>query len=194
MSEENEMMMDDDNWNSRVEKIQAFIKEHQKELKTDEDYAESLDIIKTQIKRGARRAEMRKKYWNAILLEGRTLPHWPIKKGKESSLPQNIQDALSAVSEELTQVYTDFWNNNPIVQVVETVSDRNKTLGGQPHPSAESYVKSKNLAVKQLLTKHFQNDRWTGTFSLDEDDEGNIVGLDIAPPPTDNEGGNDAES
>jgi hypothetical protein len=37
MSEENEMMMNDGDWNSRVEKIQAFIKEHQKELKTDED-------------------------------------------------------------------------------------------------------------------------------------------------------------
>ena len=187
MVEGNDMSMDDANWDSRTEKIQAFIKQYGKELRTDEDQAESLQIINTQMKRGGRRMEQRKKYWNAILLEGRNLPHWPIKKGKESTLPQNVQDALGEITGFVGTAYAQFWNDNPIVQMVETVSDRNKDLGGSPHPDADHFIKSKMLAVRQRLTKHYNNDRWNGEYSLDsvEDDDGNdvLIGLGITAPP-----------
>lgn len=176
MSDENEMHMDDGAWTSRIEKITTYINKHGKELRKDEDSADSLDIIEMNINRGNKRPNMRKKYWSSILLEGRSLDNWPIKKGKESSLPQNVQTALTDLGAAVQEAYTNFWNDNPIVQQVEVISDRNKEQGGSPYESAEEYAKGKVMAVRQRFTKYYNDERWSGDFTLDD-------GFNISPPP-----------
>ena len=111
MSEkDNDMSMNDETWASRIAKVQTWIKEHRELIKSDEDVSDSVDILKMNIKRGNKRSVMRKKYWSSILLEGRTLHEWPIQKGKESSLPQNVQDSLKQIGKDVTEIYTNFWN------------------------------------------------------------------------------------
>ena len=180
MSEEKDMKMSDDDWNNRITKVQTWMKEHKDLIKSDEEISDSVSILKMNIKRGEKRADMRKKYWNSILLEGRNLPEWPIQKGKESSLPQHVQQSLKDISAAVVEAYTGFWNDNAIIQQIAVVSDRNKELGGSPHENAEEYAKGRGLAVRQRFTKYFNDDRWDGQFDLD-------AGFGISPPESEEE-------
>jgi hypothetical protein len=178
---ENELYMDDNTWDSRISKVQTWKKEHRELIKTDEDIADSVDIINMNIKRGAKRPNMRKKYWSSILLEGRNHPEWPIKKGKESNLPQNVQASLTTLGTEVLEVYTNFWNENELIQNITVISDRNKELGGSPYESGEAFAKGRVLAVRQRFTKYFTTGRWNGEFVLED-------GFGItAPPPEETE-------
>ena len=183
------MSMDDEAWTNRISKIQDYMKEQKTMANEDEDVADSFDIIKMNIKRGSKRPQMRKKYWSSILLEGRNLDNWPIQKGKESSLPQNVQDSLKAIGSAVSEAYTSFWNDHQIIQQITVVSDRNKELGGQPYEDAETFAKGRVLAVRQRFTKYFNDGRWNGDFNAED-------GLSISAPPADettptetNEGG-----
>ena len=187
--EQKDMSMDDEAWTNRISKIQDYMKEQKTMANEDEDVADSFDIIKMNIKRGSKRPQMRKKYWSSILLEGRNLDNWPIQKGKESSLPQNVQDSLKSIGEAVSEAYTSFWNDNQIIQQITVVSDRNKELGGQPYEDAETFAKGRVLAVRQRFTKYFNDGRWNGDFNAED-------GLSISAPPADettptetNEGG-----
>ena len=171
MSEEKDMKMSDDDWNNRITKVQTWMKEHKDLIKSDEEISDSVSILKMNIKRGEKRAEMRKKYWNSILLEGRNLPEWPIQKGKESSLPQHVQQSLKDISAAVVEAYTEFWNDNAIIQQIAVVSDRNK---------ADEFAKGRGLAVRQRFTKYFNDDRWDGQFDLD-------AGFGISPPESEEE-------
>ena len=176
--DEKDMSMNDESWTSRVSKVQTWMKEQKDLIKSDEDVSDSVDIIKMNIKRGGKRANMRKKYWSSILLEGRNLTNWPIQKGKESTLPKNVQDSLKDMGDLIESAYADFWNNNEIIQQITVVSDRNKVKGGQPYENADTFTKGRMLAVRQRFTKYFNDGRWDGNFSAED-------GMTIAPPPAD---------
>ena len=180
MSETKDMKMNDDDWNNRIQKVQKWIKEHKDLIKSDEEISDSVDILKMNIKRGNKRDDNRKKYWNSILLEGRNLPEWPIQKGKESSLPQHTQQSLKDISAAVIEAYTEFWNEHEIIQQVAVISDRNKESGGSPHENANEFAKGRGLAVRQRFTKYFNDDRWDGHFDLE-------AGFSIEPPESEEE-------
>ena len=185
-TEENEMYMDDTTWDSRINKVKTWMNENKDLIKSDEDIADSVDIIKMNIKRGVKRPQMRKKYWSSILLEGRNHPNWPIQKGKESSLPQNVQASLKVLGADVLEVYTNFWNTHPLIQQITVVSDRNKEIGGSPYDNAETFAKGRVLAVRQRFTKYFNDGRWNGEFVLED-------GFGItAPLEEEGEGSNEA--
>ena len=192
MSNENvkDMSMKDNVWEANIAKVQGFLKEFKTELAGNEEAQESVGIIKSQIKRGNKHPNRRKKFWHAIRVEGGDLEDlfeegeikWPVQKGKQSSLPANVQASLAQISEVAHEAYVTFWNDNPIVQSTSIVSDRNKELGGSSYATAEEYADARVLAIKQRFTKHYTNQqRWDGEY--------NVEGFNIAPPPT-----NEAES
>ena len=150
------MSMDDEAWTNRISKIQDYMKEQKTMANEDEDVADSFDIIKMNIKRGSKRPHMRKKYWSSILLEGRNLDNWPIQKGKESSLPQNVQDSLKAIGSAVSEAYTAFWNDHQIIQQITVVSDRNKELGGRLIINLEKL----NLSIKKLELDSKENNEY----------------------------------
>ncbi len=184
-SEKKDMSMDDNTWEANVLKVQTFLKEYRTVLAGNEEAQESVGIIKSQIKRGAKHPNRRKKFWHAIRVEGGDLEDlfeegevvWPIKKGKQSSLPVNVQASLAQISSAAHEAYVNFWNDNAIVQATSIVSDRNKELGGSSYTTAEAYADARVLAIKQRFTKHYTNNqRWNGEFNLE--------GMNISPPTT----------
>ena len=183
MSNEKDMSMNDNTWEANIAKVQAFLKEYKTVLAGNEEAQESVNIIKSQIKRGAKHPNRRKKFWHAIRVEGGDLEDlfeegavkWPVQKGKQSSLPANVQASLALISTEAHTAYVNFWNDNAIVQSTSIVSDRNKELGGSSYTTAEDYADARVLAIKQRFTKHYTNEqRWDGEY--------NVEGFNISPP------------
>ena len=188
MSDDKDMSMTDEQWAKVIAPVEQHYKDHQKELKADkangEDWGESLSIIRSQIKRGNKNANNRVKYYTLIKDEGRDLPHWPIKKGQQSKLPQALQDSLNTMGDELAEAYTAFWEANPIVQTTSIISDRNKELGGSQYNDVAEFAASRVLAMRQRFIKHFNTGRWDGEY--------NAEGMTITPPPQDNDAGDDS--
>ena len=188
MSDDKDMSMTDEQWQKVIAPVDQHYKDHHKELKADkvngEDWGESLTIIRSQIKRGNRNAANRVKYYTLIKDEGRDLPHWPIKKGQQSKLPQALQDSLNTMGDELASAYEAFWEANPIVQATSIISDRNKELGGSQYNDGAAFAASRVLAMRQRFIKHFTSGRWDGEYSAD--------GMTITPPPQDNDAGDDS--
>ena len=185
--EKKDMSMTDEAWNNRVERVQAFLKHegNAKFFTSSEEIEEGVELINMNIKRGNRNAAKRKNFWKQILDEGRDWTtenypdlletSWPVVKGKESHYPAHVQASAGQIYDLTFTASVDYWNNNPIIQVVAIRSGRNKEVGGQPFPDAEEYAKGKAFAMKQRFLKLFDDGRWDGNFSLD--------GMTITLPP-----------
>ena len=184
--EKKDMSMTDEAWNNRVERVNAFM-EHEGNaafFKSSEEIEDGVELIKMNIKRGNRNAAKRKNFWKQMLDEGRDWTtenypdlletSWPVSQGKESNLPAHVQASTGQIYDLTFEASVDYWNNNPIVQVVNIRSGRNKEEGGKTYADAEEYAKGKAFATKQRFVKLFNDGRWDGNFSLD--------GMTIAPP------------
>ena len=188
---EKDLSMDNETWEKRTGRITEWLdlEENQAFLTSNEDIEDAVDLIRMNIKRGNRTADKRKNLWNQILIEGRDWTteqqelltvNWPVAVGKESSLPPHVQESIKAISDMVESAYADFWNNNPIVQQITVISDRNKELGGSPFETSADYADGKGLAIKQRFTKYFNDKRWDGAVDLD-------AGFNISPPHVDGE-------
>ena len=188
---EKDLSMDNETWEKRTGRITEWIDldANQAFLTSNEDIEDAVDLIRMNIKRGNRTADKRKNLWNQILIEGRDWTteqqelltvNWPVAVGKESSLPPHVQESIKAISDMVESAYADFWNNNPIVQQITVISDRNKELGGSPFETSADYADGKGLAIKQRFTKYFNDKRWDGSVDLE-------AGFNIKPPHVDGE-------
>ena len=188
---EKDLSMDNETWEKRTGRITEWIDldANQAFLTSNEDIEDAVDLIRMNIKRGNRTADKRKNLWNQILIEGRDWTvekqelltvNWPVAVGKESSLPPHVQESIKAISDMVESAYADFWNNNPIVQQITVISDRNKELGGSPFETSADYADGKGLAIKQRFTKYFNDKRWDGAVDLE-------AGFNISPPHVDGE-------
>ena len=175
--EKKDLSMTDEKWNKRIGNIVEWLDDplNKKFLSSTEDIEDAVDLIRMNIKRGNRTADKRKNLWNQILIEGRDFTvengagvDWPVAVGKESNLPQHVQTSLKSLDSQVQEIYTAFWNDNPIIQQIVVVSDRNKDLGGSPHADAEAFAAGKGLAVKQRFTKYFNENRWNGELNVEE--------------------------
>tara|TARA_R100000951_G_scaffold116654_1_gene129603 strand:- start:4738 stop:5463 length:726 start_codon:yes stop_codon:yes gene_type:complete len=173
-----DLSMTDEKWNKRISRIEDWLENPANEefLNSSEDIQDACDLIRMNIRRGNRSSDKRKNLWNQILMEGRDWTaekqelltiSWPVAVGKESNLPPHIQDALKNLAGQVEEVYTAFWNDNPIVQQITVISDRNKELGGSPHEDADAFASARVLAVKQRFTKYFNDKRWDGGLDLE---------------------------
>ena len=176
--EKKDLSMTDEKWNKRISRIEEWMDNpaNKEFLESSEDIQDACDLIRMNIKRGNRSSDKRKNLWNQILMEGREWTKekqelltvsWPVAVGKESNLPQHIQDALKNLAGQVEEVYTAFWNDNPIVQQITVISDRNKEIGGSPHENADAFANARVLAVKQRFTKYFNDGRWDGGLNLE---------------------------
>tara|TARA_R110002020_G_scaffold2_8_gene89 strand:- start:1449 stop:2087 length:639 start_codon:yes stop_codon:yes gene_type:complete len=185
--EKKDLSMTDEKWNTRIARIETWLDapENADFLSSTEDIEDAVDLIRMNIKRGNRTADKRKNLWNQILIEGRDFTvdngaglDWPVAVGKESNLPTHVQASLKSLDTQVQDIYTAFWNDNPLIQQIVVISDRNKEMGGSPHPNAEEFAKGRGLAVKQRFTKYFNENRWNGELNIEE-------GFGISPPPAD---------
>jgi len=185
-NEKKDLSMDNETWDKRIGRITDWLDNEANEafLSSNEDIEDAVDLIRMNIKRGNRTADKRKNLWNQILIEGRDWTiekqelltvNWPVAVGKESSLPPHVQESIRTISTMVETAYADFWNNNPIVQQITVISDRNKELGGSPFESSADYADGKGLAIKQRFTKYFNDGRWDGAVDLE-------AGFNINPP------------
>ena len=159
-------------WNNGSTKIETWIENHE-DLRDDDEYADSFDLIELNLRRGARNPAKRLKFWNQILAEGRDFPaelNWPIKQGKESNLPNFVRISLTELG---NAEYNDHHNLAVSTDVLDRqfISSRNTEHGGVQYSTldngAELYASAKKTSTIQRFTKLYNKEQWNGKTGSD---------------------------
>ena len=90
-------------WNEIAAMLTAWLAEN--------DAGAMTPVIEINLQAGndATSDEDRDRFWEAVRAICKTLPNSPIKKGRGSTLPNDVQAVLDAIGEEAAQAASDFF-------------------------------------------------------------------------------------
>tara|TARA_R100000353_G_scaffold5190_2_gene7378 strand:+ start:883 stop:1368 length:486 start_codon:yes stop_codon:yes gene_type:complete len=158
--------MEEDKMNMNLEKCEAWL--------SQSDRGDIGGVIEAQISlaRNAGNDEERERLWVAIRSLGAMYPDWSnyFKRGRGSSMPDSVQNALASVLSDVQAAYTQMANDYPVILSVAT---RHGKSGGGLYESVEEYVDSEVKKVNTRLTKHYRNGEWNGELPVSLDLEVN---------------------
>ena len=152
--------MDDEKWNNRVSMIESHMASH--------DMGDMAPVIEYNLSKGTTDVANRKRYWANLTNLFATVDNSPIRIGKQSSLPQAVQDSLEQICVEYAAGHSALFATHPLFG--EVLRARGKA-GYTPYTDGESYGKAVAKNLKSTLTTQYNNYvkgnedevRWDGT-------------------------------
>ena len=140
--------MDDETWNSRKSKVTTYMDSH-KELAAD-----MVGVINYHISQGDAQPENRKRYWTAITTLFGMLDDSPITRGRQSDLPDEIQqtinDECSLFGNAHAALFASETNFNAIIR-------KHGKSGGGEYDNGEEYGETQAKSLKTKLTRYYRN-------------------------------------
>lgn len=153
--------MDDEAWQKRVSKIDTYM--------ATNDLGEMATVIQWNINQGTEDPSNRKRFWTSITTLFGMLPDSPISRGRESDLPEEIAQAITAMSVKYAEAYCAAYATDPLFG--EIVRKHGKS-GGGVYESHDEYSKSLVSSMKSRLTGYYRNHlkgkngpNWNGTVN-----------------------------
>tara|TARA_R110000824_G_scaffold222785_1_gene410552 strand:- start:2433 stop:2966 length:534 start_codon:yes stop_codon:yes gene_type:complete len=138
--------MDDEAWNKRVSKINTYLDAN--------DLGEMAAVIQWNINEGTKDTSNRKRFWTSITTLFGMLPDSPISRGRESDLPENVQQAITAMSVTYAEAYCAAFATDPLFG--EIVRKHGKS-GGGVYETVDEYAASLKSSMKSRLTGYYRN-------------------------------------
>jgi hypothetical protein len=153
--------LDDKKWNARV----AMIESH---MKTN-DVGDMKAVLQWNLKNGTTDVDNRKRYWSNITNMFATVENSPIQIGKRSTLPQAVQDSISAICVVYAEGFSALFASHPLYG--EVLRARG-TAGYEAYSDADAYASSQVSNLKTRLTGYYKNHTdelegisWDGTVN-----------------------------
>lgn len=153
--------IDDEKWNARVSMIESHMKTN--------DVGDMKAVLMWQLKEGTKDAGNRKRYWQNITNMFATVENSPIQIGKRSSLPQAVQDSISAICAVYAEGFSALFASHPLYG--EVLRARG-TAGYEAYSDADAYASSQVSNLKTRLTGYYKNHTdnldgisWDGTVN-----------------------------
>jgi hypothetical protein len=138
--------MNDEAWNKRVSKIDTYLESN--------DLGEMATVIRWNITEGTADPSNRKRFWTSITTLFGMLPDSPISRGRESDLPEVVQQQITAISVKYAEAYCAAYATDPLFG--EIVRKHGKS-GGGVYANIEEYNKSLVSSMKSRLTTYYRN-------------------------------------
>ncbi len=155
--------MDDDAWNKRKSKVLTFLESN--------DIGEMEQVITWNLNTGDADAENRKRYWTSITTLFGMLDNSPITRGRESTLPDDINQIVLNLKAEARSAYIDLYNSGNMASMIE----KHGKSGGGLYDDAESFADKESKTIQNRLTRYYRNhtngktDEHTWDGSLNDD-------------------------
>lgn len=145
--------MDETKWSGRSTEIRSWLATNEKQA------GAMLTVIQSNLDAGdnATNDDDRDKIWMAVRAICGTLDVSPIKKGQR--MDATLSASLDSIESTLTVIYTDLYNNNPLIQAIEQPSAR---TGGTY--TLESYIEAKISSHLGKLKRAHNEERWDMTL------------------------------
>ena len=153
--------MDDEKWNARVSLIENDL--------TSNDRGSMEAVLRWNLETGTTDVENRKRYWTNISNLYATVDNSPIKFGKQSTLPQVVQDSLATLKAIYAEGHSALFATHPLFGEVESKRGAYST----PYGDSESYVSAMVALFADRMTEYYKNHRdnvagkkqWDGTLN-----------------------------
>jgi len=153
--------MEDEKWTKNVAKVNLYLETH--------DLGDMEQVIRWNLNQGDTDPDNRKRFWTSITTLFGMLPDSPISRGRESDLPEEIQQAITAICVQYATAYNAAFVSHPLFG--EIVRKHGKSGGGRF--SDDEYSESLQKQMKGRLTTYYRNSlkgitdqpNWDGTLN-----------------------------
>ena len=153
--------MDDEKWNARVSRIETDLAQN--------DRGSMEAVLRWNLETGTTDVENRKRYWTNISNLYATVDNSPIKFGKQSTLPQVVQDSLATLKAIYAEGHSALFATHPLFGEVESKRGAYST----PYGDSESYVSAMVSLFADKMREYYTNHRdnvtdkkqWDGTLN-----------------------------
>ena len=167
--------MDDDKWNRNEVKVRTFMDSN--------DIGGMAQVIEWNLETGMTDSNNRKRYWSNITNLLGMLDNSPIRRGREPTLPDEVNQAVLDLVADYVADCETLYNNNP---AYATILRQHGKSGYGVFNDATHYAETLGKTLKGALTKYFRNHEkgittepsWDGT--IDKNGTPNIIGVVIA--------------
>jgi hypothetical protein len=139
--------MDDEGWEKRKVKVNTYLEGHP-------DLGEMATVIQWNLNSGDEQPENRKRFWTNITTLFGMLPDSPISRGRESDLPEEIQQAITTASVTYADCFAAAYATDPLFG--EIVRKHGKS-GGGTYAGESAYHAYLKQQMKGRLTGYYRN-------------------------------------
>ena len=121
-------------------------------------------VIEWNLEQGQNDPENRKRFWTNITNLFAMLPNNPIGRGRESDLPEAVQQSITQIAAQYANAYSAVFSTDPLFG--EIVRKHGKS-GGGVYADADEYADSLEKSMKSRLTTYYRNSLKIASGSLE---------------------------
>ena len=153
--------MTDEKWNKNKSKVTTYLENN--------DLGDMEAVIRWNLNQGDTDVDNRKRFWTSITTLFGMLPDSPITRGRESSLPEEVQQNINSIAVQYAEAFSAPFATDPLFGEIvrkhgksdyaayEDASDYGETLKTQMRTALSSYYRN---AVKGQ-----NGPQWDGTIT-----------------------------
>jgi hypothetical protein len=138
--------MDDQKWSKNESKVLTYLENN--------DVGDMKAVIEWNLNQGRNDAANRKRFWTNITNLFAMLPNSPISRGRESNLPEEVQQAIQSIAAQYAEAASAFFATDPLYG--EIVRKHGKS-GGGAYADIEEYEATLLKSMKSRLTGYYRN-------------------------------------
>ena len=138
--------MDDLKWSKNESKVLTYLENN--------DVGDMQAVIEWNLNQGRDDKENRKRFWTNITNLFAMLPNSPISRGRESDLPEEVQQSITQIAAQYAQAFSAPFVTDPLYG--EIVRKHGKS-GGGVYANVEEYEATLAKSMKSRLTTYYRN-------------------------------------
>tara|TARA_R110000751_G_scaffold10563_1_gene38396 strand:+ start:843 stop:1376 length:534 start_codon:yes stop_codon:yes gene_type:complete len=138
--------MEDEKWNKNKSKIQAYMETH--------DLGDMAAVINWNLTQGDNDKDNRKRFWSSITTLFGMLDDSPISRGRESNLPDEVQNLINTYCAIFAQAHAALFATDPLFG--ELIRKHGKS-GGGVYEDADEYAAGQSKSMRMKLTRYYRN-------------------------------------
>ena len=153
--------MTDEKWNKNKSKVETYL--------DNNDLGEMDTVIRWNITQGDNDTDNRKRFWTAITTLFGMLPDSPISRGRESDLPETVQQAITQIAAQYAESFSAPFATDPLFG--EIVRKHGKSQYAA-YDDSEDYGSTLKTQMKNGLTSYYRNHlkgnngpQWNGEYN-----------------------------
>ena len=142
--------MDDQKWSKNENKVREYLANPANE----EHVGGMAAVIEWNLEQGLNDVENRKRFWTNITNLFAMLPNSPISRGRESNLPEGVQQSITQIAVQYAEAFSAPFATDPLFG--EIVRKHGKSGGGQ-YADSDAYSAYLEKQMRSRLTGYYRN-------------------------------------
>ena len=153
--------MTDEKWNKNKSKVTTYLENN--------DLGDMAAVIQWNLNQGDTDVDNRKRFWTSITTLFGMLPDSPITRGRESSLPEEVQQTINSIAAQYAEAFSAPFATDPLFG--EIVRKHGKS-DYATYDDSDDYAETLKTQMRNALSSYYRNHsksqsgpNWDGTIT-----------------------------